>query len=234
MASLAYACTQELEILRLGVTRTDTTVPFAMVTEICAALTIISLLPRYHSLHEIELSFDVRGEETEEKLMRALVGTREHWKWIDQKLASEFLHLHTLTIRFEDNCGECIIHDDFQNFDSAASQAIPFDSEDDITDGPTQLRRKLVEFECVHHGDEQTWVTHPMQLCQFHDAPISIDPEQDFFKDVFAVFFAETMVHLAYHRKISVINGVSLIRPIFECTNGYNDFQNNFQIAPWI
>lgn len=193
-----------------------------MVSEICTALTIVSLLPAYDSLAEIELYFDVRGKETEEKLIRALVGTREHWKWIDAKLSSSFPKLEVLTLRLEDNHDKAVIHEEFQDYNNPlARQEIAFVHENTgngFNEGLTLFRRKTAEFEC-DHGCQQVGVTHPMRLCKFHDGPLQIDPERDFL-EVFGMFFAETMMQLRAQDKIQVTNEVSL----FKCDSVGSDY----------
>ena len=112
MGHLAVCCKPEK--ISLGVTRTDLAYPSAMVNEICTSLTLLTFLPPSlcPNLREIELYFDVRGEDTEERLMRALVGTREHWKWIDTKFSSTLPALKMLTIRLEDNSVDATIGED--------------------------------------------------------------------------------------------------------------------------
>ena len=44
--------------------------------------------------------------------MPALVGTREHWKWIDTKFSSTLPALNMPTIRLEDNSVDAMIGED--------------------------------------------------------------------------------------------------------------------------
>lgn len=213
MANLALSCTGRPEKISLGVTRTDKTNPSVMVNEICTALTVVSLLPAYGSLSEIELYFDVRGEVTEEKLMRALVGTREHWGLVDQKLAFAFPQLSAFTIRFEDNYAEGNNQVHFQQPDHFTThRSIAFDT-NDTEHGTNQetsgFRQKEVNFDRFK-SERCVSVTHPMQLCKFHDETILFDPSLDFFEDIFVAFFGETMVLLRDQDKLNVITEVSL------------------------
>ena len=145
-------------------------------------ITLLTFLPPSlcPNLREIELYFDVRGEDTEERLMRALVGTREHWKWIDTKFSSTLPALKMLTIRLEDNSVDAAIREDDK---STIREEIQSDYE--TGEGLKLFRCEDVQLRWLKSTGQSQCLnipsTHPMRLCRFHHPLIDIiDPDVEF------------------------------------------------------